>query len=370
MASQGASGKNRVRNTQYIPIHSNPADITQKARLPPGSGTFIIRRMIKNWLTGVAVSIVAHGCQYREEPPSGYQGVVEFEERRLAFEFSGRLLSVHVDEGDHVDAGKLIAVMDDSLEKAQEAVRSHEAEALKRQAELVSASARPAELGAAAAKVRAARANEERIERNLTRERELLQAGATPKALVDDLEQELERARAERQALEQNLSLLKQGARKEEVRSATARAEAGVASYDALAERLRHYELKALAPGQVLEVYLEPGEFAAAGAPVVGLADTRRPYVDVFVPQAEASGVFVGQKMNITVDALRVKLGGQVEHIAPKTEFSPRFLFSPEERPNLVVRVRVRVNDPKQQLRAGVPAFATTAEPRTVARHD
>ena len=326
--------------------------------------------MIKNWSCGGALLVLIQGCQYPAEPPSGYQGVVEFEERQLAFEFSGRVLSVKVDEGDPVAAGAVVAVMDDSLERAQEPVRSHEAEALKRQAELVRASARPAEVGAAEAKVRAARANEQRIEHNLARERQLLKAGATPKALVDDLEQELARARAERQALEENLVLLRQGARKEEVRSAQARAQAGIASHGALTERLRHYELKALAPGRVVEVYLEPGEFAAAGAPVVGLADTQHPYVDVFVPQSEISEVSVGQKMKVTADALAGQLAGEVEYIASKTEFSPRFLFSEEERPNLVVRVRVRVDDPKRQLRSGVPAFATVAQAESLARHD
>ena len=42
----------------------------------------------------------------------------------------------------------------------------------------------------------------------------------------------------------------------------------------------------------------------------------------------------------------------------PETEFTPKFLFSPRERPNLVVRVRVRVDDPERRLHAGVPAFA------------
>jgi hypothetical protein len=38
-------------------------------------------------------------------------------------------------------------------------------------------------------------------------------------------------------------------------------------------------------------------------------------------------------------------------------EFTPRYLFSEKERSNLVVRVRVRVEDPRHLLRAGVPAF-------------
>ena len=50
-------------------------------------------------------------------------------------------------------------------------------------------------------------------------------------------------------------------------------------------------------------------------------------------------------------------LSGHIEHIFPKTEFTPRFLFSEGERPNLVLRTRVRVDDPQQRLHGGVPAF-------------
>jgi HlyD family secretion protein len=107
----------------------------------------------------------------------------------------------------------------------------------------------------------------------------------------------------------------------------------------------------------LLEVDVEQGEVVAAAAPVVTLADPQRPYVDVFVPQAEIARVFVGEGATVKIDALSQALSGKVEHIARRTEFTPRYLFSETERATLVVRVRIRIADPKEQLRAGVPAF-------------
>ena len=49
----------------------------------------------------------------------------------------------------------------------------------------------------------------------------------------------------------------------------------------------------------------------------------------------------------------------KVEYVSPETEFTPKFLFSDRERPHLVVRVRVRVEDPGRRLQSGLPAFAT-----------
>jgi len=47
-----------------------------------------------------------------------------------------------------------------------------------------------------------------------------------------------------------------------------------------------------------------------------------------------------------------------VERILRRTEFSPRYIFSRDERAKLVVRVRLRFDDPGHELHAGVPLFA------------
>jgi HlyD family secretion protein len=116
--------------------------------------------------------------------------------------------------------------------------------------------------------------------------------------------------------------------------------------------------LYAEGPGEVLDVPVKRGEYVAAGTPVVTVADTTRPFVDVFVPQGQIGKFQVGAPVSLKVDTYDETFGGRVEYISQSTEFTPRFLFSPRERPNLVVRARVRVHDPKRKLRAGIPAFA------------
>ena len=75
--------------------------------------------------------------------------------------------------------------------------------------------------------------------------------------------------------------------------------------------------------------------------------------------ESKLSGIAVGSAARVKVDAERDALPGKVEHVAQKTEFTPRFLFSERERPNLVVRVRVRIDDPGRRLHAGIPAFVS-----------
>jgi hypothetical protein len=89
------------------------------------------------------------------------------------------------------------------------------------------------------------------------------------------------------------------------------------------------------------------------------MADPVRIHADVFVPEGRLPGIDVGDRARLRADGISPDLAGHVEHIARRTEFTPRYLFSDRERPNLVVRVKVRVDDPRGLLHAGVPVFVT-----------
>ena len=321
--------------------------------------------MIKNewywaslFLVALGQAITAAGCRVAEgSAPSPFQGVVELEETPIGFELGGRLTELLVKEGDVVEPGAVLARIDDGLEKSSRDAQAGQVEVAKQQASAVKAGARGEEVRSLQARVDAAKATEQLLQKQATRDRTLVDKGAIAAASLDDVEAQLARASAERDSLEHNLKLLRQGARHEDVSVAEARAQAASAVLEMNDARLVRHELRAPIHGSVLDVNFERGEVVSAAAPVFTLADTERPYVDVFVPQSEIARVFVGEGARVKVDALSQELGGRVEHIARRTEFTPRYLFSEKERATLVVRVRVRIDDPKQQLRAGVPAF-------------
>jgi HlyD family secretion protein len=218
------------------------------------------------------------------------------------------------------------------------------------------------EIRATNAELEAARATEALVEQNLGRQRRLLASGATTASAIDQTEGELARARAHRTAIQNQLSAMRSGARDQEVRAAEAQVAAARAGLASTEERLVRHTLVAPMGGTVLDVHVEPGEVVGPGTPVVTVVDPRHPFVDVFVPQGQIDRVRVDQPVHVRVDSLDESLDGRVEHISPRTEFTPRFLFSEQERPNLVIRARIRVDDPEERLRAGVPAFVSMVE--------
>lgn len=292
-------------------------------------------------------------------PPQAFQGVIEHEDRSIGFEVGGRVLEVAVERGERVKAGQRIATLDDALEAPLRALRLAELHAAEAQLALLKAGSRAEDIRAAEAQVASIRAQEDIARKNLERNRILLERGSLPQSEVDDLQATVDSTLEQKRALEEQLKALKRGARGEEISAALARVEAATAALAAQDARLARYTLTALLDGDVVDVHVKAGEMVAPSALALTVADLDHPYVDVFVPQGQSRAVRVGMKASVRVDSLATALPGKVEHVFPKTEFTPRYLFSEGERENLVLRARVRIDDPEHALHAGLPAFVT-----------
>lgn len=315
--------------------------------------------MINNsWLLAFVLGVAGCG-EASGARPNGYQGVLEFEERDLAFEVGGRVRTVSVHRGQAIAPGAPVATLDDSMARPAREARAAEVEAARARLSLLRAGARASDLRALEAQIAGARATESMLVRNLQRARSLAQSGSAPTAQADDLEAQVDRARAERTSLEERLRTMRLGARAQEVSAAQSQVAGATQALALEDQRLTRFALRSTAEGHVLDVLVEEGDVVAPGATVAIVADTGHPYVDVFIPQGRIDGVRVDARATVRVDATRTEFSGRVEDVGRSTEFTPRYLFSERERPNLVVRARVRVNDPERRLHAGVPAFVT-----------
>lgn len=320
--------------------------------------------MIKNLVwpaLGVLASSMASGCARPPPLPEGFQGIVEYDQRVLAFEVPGRVQTVPVKRGDLVAAGQVLAELDDTIARLTVESREKDEAAAQADLALLEAGTRKEDVAAAADDLRAATASEGLLSKSAERVHALFAQGALPQADVDKADADLEHAVAQRRALEQRLSALKRGSRPEEIARTRARVDEARSVVALEKERLLRYVLRANASAEVVDVEIKPGEMAAVGTSAVKLADTTHPYVDVFVPEGDLGSLRPGAKAVVRVDASSAPFEASVEYVTPETEFTPKFLFSPRERPNLVVRVRVRVLDTERRLHAGVPAFARVA---------
>jgi multidrug resistance efflux pump len=108
--------------------------------------------------------------------------------------------------------------------------------------------------------------------------------------------------------------------------------------------------------GVVLNKSAETGEIIPAGGGVVVIGDPTDQWVKIFVSEDLMHHLSINQTATIAVDGSDKKYKGHVSFIADKAEFTPRNVQTPEERVTQTFAVKIAVDDPDENLHAGVAA--------------
>mgnify|MGYP000047132178 FL=1 len=168
---------------------------------------------------------------------------------------------------------------------------------------------------------------------------------------------QLNQAEATLRSAQPTAHLVEQRAREvEAARAAVEQAEAALRLVEAnRSETL----LRAPISGIVLARLLEVGDLVSPGSPLLTVADLRRPYLQVFVPEADLGRVKLGQRVEVRVDAFPQRtFAGRVVEIANRAEYTPGNVQTREERTKLVFAVKIAVENPGGVLKPGLPADA------------
>jgi HlyD family secretion protein len=300
------------------------------------------------------------GCgRSNDDGPITVSGNIEVTDARLAFKVSGRLIERLADEGGRVRAGQLVARLDPIELEQQLAIRRAEhAGAVARLAE-AEAGSRPQEIAAAEAALASARAERERAALEFARVRGLRTTDTVSAREWEGARALLQVAEARENAAAEQLALVREGVRKERIDQARA-AVAQAAAAAALAETMvANARLEAPFAGVVLEKHAEPGEFIAAGGPIVTIADTTAVWVRAYIDQTELGRVRLGQPAEVRTDSYPDRVyTGRLSFISSEAEFTPKTVQTRKERVKLVFRVKIDLENPAGELKPGMAADA------------
>lgn len=338
-------------------------------------------------------------------------GNIEVKDAQIGFKIAGRVLERMVSEGESIDAGQIVARLD-SLDLAQEvALRKAELRAAQaslaeleagyRTEEIAQAEAnmekaqsrldellagsRPQEIAAAEASVRNAQVNSSHLKIEFERRSKLLKANTIAPREFDRAKSEYERALANYHEAQENLKLIKEGPRKEQIDQARAalsearqhhalmkkgpreetieqsqarleQAEAALA----LAEiRLGYATITTPFAGLVLSENVESGEYVAPGTPVITLGDMANVWLRAYINETDLGRVKPGQKVHVTTDTYPEKIyEGRISFISSEAEFTPKNVQTQKERVKLVYRAKIDIPNPDMELKPGMPADA------------
>lgn len=288
----------------------------------------------KNFLQTVIVIIPLLISSCSSTPDYDATGIFEATTVTLSAETTGRIMSVDVAEGDSVRAGETVAVIDTALLSLQR----------KQLISMQSASeASSPDIQAQVASMRTRIAHQENECRRIER---LLADGAATQKQSDDAQAQLRALRDERDALLSTLS---------KNRSSISNNAASLQyQREQTEEQIGRSVIVSPLAGTVLIRYVEPGEFAVPGKPMVKLADLDKVYLRAYFTASQLADVRVGQKVTVIADFgadKRYEYPGMVTWIAQESEFTPKSIQTSDSRANLVYAVKVAVkNDGRLKL--------------------
>lgn len=349
-------------------------------------------------------------------------GNIELTEVDLSFKLPGRLLELAVREGDDVKPGQLIARMDSNELKQQQAREGAGIEsaqsalvqlrsAIAWQAETISGDialkkaelgaaesrllelqngSRPQEIETARAMATEAEAQHTQAQRDWERAQRLYKNDDISTAQFDQFRTRNQAAAATLQRARQQLKLVQEGPRQEQIqqqRAAVERARAALRLSETnkldLKRRqdevaMRQAEIaRAQAQAGVLDVQMndrtllspiagvvmaksaEMGEVLAAGATVVTVGELDKPWVRGYVSESNLGRVKLGKLVDVTTDSFPgKKYKGRITFISSEAEFTPKQIQTQEERQKLVYRVKIEVENPNRELKSNMPVDA------------
>lgn len=283
-------------------------------------------------------------------------GNIDIRQVQLAFNDTGRIKRLDVQEGAAVHKGELIAEMDGA--RFADAVQQATARVGQQRQILAKllAGTRPEAIAAAAARVAGARADWRNAVLNDHRMATLYRGHYVSREIADNARRAADAAAAALEAARQTWILATKGPRKEDIAEARAALEADRAALALARRELADTHLYATANGVVENRILEAGDMATPATPVFTIALTNPVWARAYVPETDLSRVTPGMRADIeNADLPGRRFSGWIGYISPTAEFTPKMVETTELRSQLVYSVRVYACNPTGALRLGMP---------------
>lgn len=282
---------------------------------------------MKHVLTTIAAAILLTSCG-KEAKQYDATGTFEATEITVSAEAQGKLLTFAVEEGDKVQIGTEVCVVDTT----QLYLKALQLGAVK-QAYAVQ---RPD----VQKQIAATRQQLEKARQDLARYTALVAEGAANRKLQDDAESQV-------RVLERQLT-----AQISTLGTSTNSLNAQMSTTDVqraqVADQLQKCHVTAPITGVILEKYAEYGEYAAPGKPLFKIACTDQMYLRAYITTAQLEQVRIGQKVKVLADygdGNRKAYEGRVTWISQKAEFTPKTILTDDERADLVYAMKIAVKN-------------------------
>ena len=259
-------------------------------------------------MTGIIVVVAIAGFFMLRKGPEIIQGQAEVDEYRVSSKVPGRILEFRVKEGQSVNAGDTLAILEAPEVQAKMAQAQAAEEAAQAQNEKAIKGARQEQIQTAYEMWQKARAGVEIAEKSYKRVKNLFEQGVMPAQKLDEISAQRNAAIATEKAAKAQYTMAKNGAEREDKMAAAAlvnRAKGAVAEVESY---VKETYLIAQSKGEVSEIFPKVGELVGTGAPIMNIAMLDNLWVTFNVREDLLQGLTMGSEFEASIPALNNKI--------------------------------------------------------------
>jgi HlyD family secretion protein len=286
-----------------------------------------------NKLQIIVLSLLIVGACKNGEKKSDAYGNFEVVETIVSSETAGKLLSMEVKQGDLLEAGKLIALIDTTelvLKKLQTKAQLNASETKRQNV---------------SSQVNVLKEQKKNVLTTQQRITKMFADNAATQQQMDDVNGQINVIDKQITATNTQFQLI------------ASEMEVIQRQQDLLTEQLMKCRINSPIKGTVLETYLETGELATIGKPVIKMADLSNLELKVYISGTQLSNIKLGNEVKVLIDSGNNEMQnfpGKITWISSESEFTPKIIQTKEERVKLMYAVKILVPN-NGRLKIGMP---------------
>ncbi|MGG7199865.1 efflux RND transporter periplasmic adaptor subunit [Clostridium butyricum] len=276
-------------------------------------GTFIVKFISSNSKTDNVMasenklSVEVYKAELKDRMSGDtYKSTLEaYEQGIISSKISAKVTKVVVENGQYVNEGDTIAVLDD--QDIQNSIKTATAQLEVNEKQVNSAEQ---QLNSTQTSLEKLKINVDDAQRNYDREKALFDAGAVSQSELDASEKALNTSKADYNSGQANIEISKAS-----IESAKASVEAQKVNIEKLQNDLNNVVIKAPISGVISEKNVNVGQIINQGAVLAKINDISYVFATIQVPQEKINDIEVGKPANVTLEDNNTVHNGTLDSI-------------------------------------------------------
>ena len=244
--------------------------------------------------TAVVAAVAIIGSLSLKQEPETIQGQVEVSEYRVSSKVPGRILELRVKEGDYVNVGDTLAILDAPEVRAKMTQAQSAENAASAMDEMANNGARKEQVRAAFAVLQQAKAGLDIAQKSYNRVQRLFDEGVMTAQKRDEAFANYKAMEAQVKAAQSQYDMAVNGARMEEKKAAAAQVNRAKGAVAEVSSYINETMQIAQMAGEVSDVYPKVGELVGTGSPIMSISIMNDLWGTFNVREDQLNGLKVG----------------------------------------------------------------------------